>query len=146
MVVYVRLPPPTTSFDRQIQWRNNKPLYSFVSAQNVTITNKNIKRRIEYITRTISLLPFRFHLEPLCFSTQLNEHLWTQVLKHLSVHICLVYQVLQSTWFAYWSVANSGQVGRFTTFHHPKFSIQICMELMHCTFKHCRQNVLLASI
>jgi len=32
--------------------------------------------------------------------TQLNEHLWTQVLKHLNVHIYLltsVYQVLQST-------------------------------------------------
>jgi len=35
--------------------------------------------------------------------------------KHLSVHIYLVtsvYQVLQSTWFAYWSIADSGQVGR----------------------------------
>ena len=35
--------------------------------------------------------------------------------KHLSVHICLitsVYQILQSTWFAYWSVADSSQVGR----------------------------------
>jgi len=34
--------------------------------------------------------------------------------KHLSVHIYLVtsvYQVLQSTRFAYWSVADSGQVG-----------------------------------
>jgi len=43
-----------------------------------------------------------------CNSTQLNEHLWTQVLKHLSVHIYLVTSVLQSTWFAYWSVADSG--------------------------------------
>jgi len=37
-------------------------------------------------------------------SNQLNEHLWTQVLKHLNVHIYLftsVYQVLQSTRFAY---------------------------------------------
>jgi len=34
------------------------------------------------------------------YSTELNEHLWTQVLKHLNVHIYLVtsvYQVLQST-------------------------------------------------
>ena len=48
-------------------------------------------------------------------STQLNEHLWTQVLKHPNVHICLVTSVchiLQSAWFAYWSVADSGQVGR----------------------------------
>ena len=49
--------------------------------------------------------------------TQLNEHLWTQVrVKHLSVHIYLVtsvYQVLQSAWFTYWPVADSGQlVGR----------------------------------
>jgi len=58
------------------------------------------------------LLPFEcVHIN----STQLNEHLWTQMLKHLNVHIyqfTSVYQVLQSTWFAYWSVADSGQVGR----------------------------------
>ena len=50
-------------------------------------------------------------------STQLNEQLWTQVLKHLSVHIYLVtsvYQVLQSTWFAYWSVADSSASDSFS--------------------------------
>jgi len=30
----------------------------------------------------------------------------------------------------------------FTAFRHPKFSMQIFMELMHRTFKFCRQNVL----
>ena len=59
--------------------------------------------------------------EPKLSSTQLNS---TQLnstqrasmdagVKHLSVHIYLftsVCQVLQSTWFAYWSVADSGQV------------------------------------
>jgi len=30
----------------------------------------------------------------------------------------------------------------FTAYRHPKFLIQIFMELMHRTFKHCHQNVL----
>jgi len=63
------------------------------------LNSKTGKRRIEYITRTISLpvLPF-----PVPLGTT----------------VC------------------------FTAFHHPKFSIQIFMELTHHTFKYCRQNVL----
>ena len=71
---------------------------------------------ILYIYRTVcKMTPNEWISLKRLNSTQLNERLWTQVLKHLNVHIYLftsVYQVLQSTWFAYWSVADSGQVGR----------------------------------
>jgi len=54
-------------------------------------------------------------------TTQLNSTQRASMdagVKYLSVHIYLVtsvYQVLQSTWFAYWSVVDSGQVGRSRT-------------------------------
>jgi len=50
---------------------------------------------------------------------------------HLSVHIhpvTTVYQILQSTYCAYSSVADSGQVGRKIVFSisvHPKFYLNV---------------------
>ena len=49
--------------------------------------------------RAVPSTHFKFGCYSRC-STQLDAHLWTQVLKHLSVHIYLVtsvYQILQST-------------------------------------------------
>jgi len=53
----------------------------------------------ECVCVCMSVCPLAY-LKSSHYSTKLNEHLWTQVLKHISVHIYLVtsvYQVLQST-------------------------------------------------
>ena len=93
--------------------------YPSVSSTNCYLTPQLLSIITKYIFFYIGDIHSILHNEYVTkiynFSTQLNEHLWTQVIKHLNVHIYLVtsvYQVLQSTWFAYWSVADSGQVSR----------------------------------